>query len=273
MIAAISQVCSLPSRFEQDIEDYAAAHCQAVDVWLTKLETVVQQHGAPAARQVLEQNGVSAPAASFQGGLLASQGEARREAWQLFQRRLELCSQVGIATLVLAADVPAPLNEQTLDRVVHSLKEGADQAAAAGVRLALEFQAGSAYVNNLQTAAALVHELAHPALGICLDVFHWYTGPSKLEDLGYLTEQTLFHVQVCDLADTPRELASDSDRILPGEGDIPLGVVIQHLERIGYRGAVSLEVMNPQLWQVPPRQFGEVGITSVRRVLGQATMQ
>jgi hypothetical protein len=30
--------------------------------------------------------------------------------------------------------------------------------------------------------------------------------------------------------------------------------------------------MNPQLWGVPPRQFGEIAITALRRLLGQAEM-
>jgi hypothetical protein len=30
--------------------------------------------------------------------------------------------------------------------------------------------------------------------------------------------------------------------------------------------------MNPQLWQVPPRQFGEIALTALRKLLGQAAM-
>jgi hypothetical protein len=30
--------------------------------------------------------------------------------------------------------------------------------------------------------------------------------------------------------------------------------------------------MNQQLWQVPPRQFGEIAMTSLRKVLGLAAM-
>jgi len=107
---------------------------------------------------------------------------------------------------------------------------------------------------------------------LCLDAFHYYTGPSQPEDLGCLTADNLFHVQLCDLADRPRELASDADRILPGEGDIPLEPILQRLRAIEYPGAVSVELMNPQFWQVPPRQFGEIALTALRRVLGQASM-
>jgi 2-keto-myo-inositol isomerase len=124
-----------------------------------------------------------------------------------------------------------------------------------------------------RTAVAVISEVGHPALGICLDVFHFYVGPSKLTDLGYISRDQLFHVQLSDLVDTPREFATDSHRILPGDGDIPLAPILDYLREIDYSGYVSLEVMNPQLWQVSPRQFGEVGITALRKLLGQASME
>jgi 2-keto-myo-inositol isomerase len=244
-----------------------------MDIWLTKLETYLESHSLDQVRKLWDTHGMSVPVASFQGGILASQGEARREAWQLFEQRLELCRNLGIETLVISGDVPGPLDAMTIQRVHVSLGQAAQRAAASQVRLALEFQAGAAYINNLQTAAAVVAEVAHPSLGLCLDVFHFFVGPSKYSDLGYLTPERLFHVQLSDLADTPREFASDSDRILPGDGDIPLDPLVTCLQQIGYDGYVSLEVMNPQLWQVPPRQLGEIGMTALRKVLGQASME
>ncbi len=79
-------------------------------------------------------------------------------------------------------------------------------------------------------------------------------------------------MQLCDLAGHPREFAADGDRILPGDGDFPLGPIVNRLREIGYAGCVSVELMNPAIWQIPPRQFGEVGITALRKVLGMASM-
>jgi sugar phosphate isomerase/epimerase len=119
----------------------------------------------------------------------------------------------------------------------------------------------------------LVAETSHPALGICFDVFHYYIGPSKLEDLAYLSVENLFHVQLSDLAQVPRELASDADRILPGDGDFLLAPIVEHLRQIGYAGPVAVELMNPHIWQIPPRQFGEIAMTALRKILGQASME
>lgn len=272
MTPTLAQVCSLPSPFEKDVADYAAGKCGAIEIWLTKLETYLQSHSLDDVRRLLGECEMAAPVASYQGGLLASQGEQRKEAWSHFERRLEVCRELQIQTIVVACDVPRPLDQQTLERVQLSLVQVAQQCGQRGLRAALEFQASSAFGNNLQTAAAMVGEVASPHLGICFDAFHYHCGPSKGEDLGYLTAANLFHVQLCDLADVPRELAADGDRILPGDGDLPLEQVVGRLQEIGYLGAVSIELMNPQLWQVPPLQFGEIAITSLRKVLGLAKM-
>lgn len=272
MQPALAQICSLESPFDKDIADYAAGQCRAIELWLTKLESFLENHSLEAARSLLADHGMAAPVAAYQGGLLASQGPARREAWDLFARRLELCRAMGVEVLVVACDVPAPVGQQDFDRVRVSLVQAAQEAERRGVRLALEPQAKAALGNNLQTAAALVEETRSPWLGLCLDAFHYYVGPSKPEDLGLVTRENLFHVQLCDMTDVPREFAADSHRILPGDGDIPLAPIVDRLRQIGYERYVSLELMNPQIWRIPALQFGEIGMTALRAILGQAQM-
>ena len=98
-------------------------------------------------------------------------------------------------------------------------------------------------------------------------MFHFYTGPSKLEDLDLLTPDRLAHVQFCDLAGIARELATDADRILPGDGDFRLEAIVSRLRALPYDGFVSLELMNPTLWQLRPTQVIELGRAALDRVL------
>ena len=174
--------------------------------------------------------------------------------------------------MVLAGDVYGPLGPEDLGRLSASLVESAKRAADAGVRLALEFDARASFPNNLQSAVALIEDVGLPSLGICLDWFHFSVGPSKVIDLHLLTPETIALVQLSDIADVPREMATDADRILPGEGNSPPQQLIAHLEAMKYDGPISIELQNPQLWQVPPRQFGEIAITALRKLLGQAEM-
>ena len=70
-----------------------------------------------------------------------------------------------------------------------------------------------------------------------------------------------------DLIGTPREVAADSDRILPSEGDFPLGLLIERLGQTGYDGHVSLEILNPHLWQVDPDRLADLDRQALLRVL------
>jgi 4-hydroxyphenylpyruvate dioxygenase len=268
MLPTLSQVCSLNTPFGQDLEDYAAGHCEYVEIWLTKLEEYLKSHTPADVRTLLERVAMQAPVASLQGGLLTSQGEPRKAAWELFERRLDLCQELGIQTLVVACDIQSPIGQQDIQRAQQSLVQLAQAAGRRRLRVALELQARAALGNNLQTAVALTDEVGSPHLGICLDVFQFYLGPSKFSDLSLLNSRNLFHVQLADLADVPRELATDADRILPGDGDFLLEPIIDHLRQIQYSGCVSVELMNPQLWLVPARQFGEIAITALRKQLG-----
>lgn len=272
MIPALSQVCSLQSSLEDDIVDYAAGACSAIELWLGKVETYLQRHSVDDLRRLLAEQGMATPVASYQGGLLISQGDARREHWSHFEQRLQLCKALGVGTLIVAGDIVGPLSQQDIERTQASLVQAAALAGSAGLRLALEFQAQATFANNLQTAAALVAEVGSPHLGLCLDAFHFCNGPSKTEDLGYLSPANLFHVQLCDLVGVPRELATDAERVLPGDGDLPLESIVASLQQMNYAGCVSVELMNPEIWSIPPRQFGEVAMTALRKILGLASM-
>jgi sugar phosphate isomerase/epimerase len=272
MTPAIATVCSLEAPLDGIVADYAAGHCRAVDLWLGHAETFLAGGPASVLRELLLAHGVTAVAASFQGGLFAAEPAPRREHWRLFEGRLALLREAGIPVLVVAGDLFGPLAAADLGRLSETLREAAARAADAGVRLAFEFDARASFPNNLQSAVAVVEEVGHPALGICLDWFQFTVGPSKPLDLELLSPANLFHVQLSDIADVPREMAADADRILPGEGAAPPDDLVARLHRIGYRGGVAVELHNPALWRVPPRQFGEIAITSLRTLLGQAAM-
>lgn len=273
MHPCLAQISTLNATFAQDVEDYAAGACRAIEVWFTKLENHLREHSLDQAARLLAEHGVQAAVAAGQGGLLTSQGAARAEAWRLFESRLPICKALGIQTLVVAGDASAPFHQTDLERLLVSLSDAAARAAQFDVRLALEFQADAAFPNNLQSAAAVVEQVGRPNLGLCLDAFHFCVGRSKEDDLGLVGPHNLFHVQLADLADRPRELAADADRILPGDGDLPLERLVEALHRMGYSGHVSVELMNPLIWRISGRQFSEVAMTSLRKLLGQASMQ
>jgi 2-keto-myo-inositol isomerase len=268
MKLCISEATTMPATFAEDVQAYADAGCPAMEVWLTKLETHLETHSPDDTCKLLEDRNLLLAAAAYQGGLLLSQGEARKAHFDHFRRRLDLCQHFRIPTLIVIADFLEPVDATSLGRAVVSLKQAAQWAAGFDVRIALEFRSASRFCTSLDTALALVAQCAEPNLGVNLDVFHYYMGPSKFDDLGLLTPQNLAHVQVCDVAGVPRELAGDSDRILPGEGDFRLAPIIAQLRAIGYDGWIALELMNPHLWRTKASQVAELGLAALRRLVG-----
>lgn len=267
MKPCISEATTMPSTFVQDVEDFAAAGAGCMEVWLTKLENAVAASPPGDLRKRIEDKGIRLAAASYQGGLLLAQGEARAAHFDHFKRRLNLCQEFGIETILLVADFVQKVSPIDLERAVVSLKQAAQWAAGFGVRLALEFRGSDTFCASLDTALLLVRHCQEPNVGINFDVFHFYKGPSKLEDLDLLTKDDLAFVQLCDVAGVPRELMSDSDRVLPGDGDFHLQPIVERLRQIGYDGWVSLELFNPILWQSKPTQLVEIGLSALKRTI------
>ena len=267
MKLCISQATTLPASFADDLNAFADVGWQAAEVWLTKLEKHLEATSLDDVRQLLHDRRLVPAAAAYQGGLLLTQGDERRLHFEHFRRRLELCQALGIPTLLLIADFSQRPEATALERSIVSLAQAAQWAAGFNVRLALEFRGSDAFCTSLDTAIGLVAQCGEPNVGVCLDLFHYYKGPSKSEDFAELTRENLAHVQLCDVAGVPRELMTDSDRVLPGDGDFQFGPVIETLKRIGYEGYVSLEVTNPVFWQMKLTQVAELGLMALRRAV------
>jgi sugar phosphate isomerase/epimerase len=267
MQICLSEATTMPATFAEDVDACLAAGFPALEIWLTKLEKHLESHSADETRRTLAEKDVRLIAAAYQGGLLLSQGEQRRAHFADFRRRLELCQAFGIGTMLVVADFARAVDPTALERAVVSLKQAGQWAAGFSIRLALEFRAGETFCASLNTAVHLVAAAGEPNVGICLDTFHFFTGPSKEADLDLLSPENLFWVQVSDLVGVPRELATDADRVLPGDGDLPLEFLLGKLRERGYDGFVSLELMNPTLWQNRASQVAELGAAALRRVL------
>ncbi len=276
MQLALSSVTTLPGTIADDISSCADAGCHGLEVWLTKLETYPEVKGAWAAptaiKKLLTDHDVKFVSAAYQGGLLLTQGEERRAQFDLLQRRLSICQELDIPTMLIVPDNTDHVDGNDIERVQAALALAAELASSFNVKLALEFRSTTRWCSSLPTAATLVNSIGSPHLGLCFDAFHYYTGPSKYEDLAYLTKENLFAVQLCDLSGIAREMAGDGDRILPGEGDFQLVPILDHLRHIDYQGYLTVELMNPEIWKMKPVQVAEAAYTCLRMLLGQAAM-
>src|SRR6516164_9138804 len=119
--ACISEATTMSCSFAEDVAAYADAGCPGMEVWLTKLETHLESHSLADTRNLLQDRKMALAAAAYQGGLLLSQGEQRRAHHDHFRKRLDLCRELAIPTMIVAADFAGPVEVVALERAVISL--------------------------------------------------------------------------------------------------------------------------------------------------------
>ena len=94
---------------------------------------------------------------------------------------------------------------------------------------------------------------ATPRATVVADVFHMIRGGGSVDDLLQLPGDRLANFHINDVPAEPDPLTqTDADRVMVGEGIADLPRVIANLRPIGYRGPLSLELFNRDLWDARP---------------------
>ena len=249
------------------IEAAAAGGFEAVELWLPHVEAFLAKGHSPAeARAVLADNGLKAVGACFVAGLLTSTGEAKRQAFDVAKARFELCQALGADTIICVGDGPQQPTTDDYAHAAEQAREIGDLASSFELTVAIEFAAGTRFLATLATAARLVRDAEHAALGIAFDFFHFYAGPSKLADFDRLDGVPISFVHLTDAADVPREMLRGDHRVLPGEGCFPVEDLVRRLQRAGYDGYYSLELFNPALRQQEPSQVARAAFEACQRL-------
>jgi D-psicose/D-tagatose/L-ribulose 3-epimerase len=170
---------------------------------------------------------------------------------------------------------PLPPEERRAEwaRVVASLQEAGVDAAAHGVRLALEplnrFETDR--VNTVEQGLRLCRDIGHDGIGLHLDTFHLHL--EERDSAGAIRAAAdagrLFHVHACE-----------NDRGVPGRGQVAWQSVTRALREVGYAGDVVIESFTPavtsiagavRLWRpVAPDQdtIARDGMAFLRGLLG-----
>lgn len=129
----------------------------------------------------------------------------------------------------------------------------ADILGAYGVRLGLEYVGphhlrtrwNNPFIWTLQETLDWIDAIGASNVGLLLDAYHWHTTEPSVDDLLRLKPEQIVHVHLNDARDIPVEQLLDNDRLYPGEGVIDLTGFLGALNRIGYKGAVSQEILTP----------------------------
>jgi 2-keto-myo-inositol isomerase len=243
--------------FRAAMEGYAKAGIRAVEPQLTKVREFAQHESVAVARRLLDDLGLRAASSSNQLGLVEP-GDVRARSLDDLKWKVELAQAIG-ADRIVAPSVGA--GQYTLDdykRGADNLREAGEIARPFGVSVMLEFSRTSRFVGCLPTALAMVREANHPHVRVMMDVFHFWGGISKLEDLELLRDGELHHLHFEDVPAMPaRELLQQSSRVWPGEGIAPLRRIVEILKRKTYAGAASIEMFDPAIQAMDPYEVAK----------------
>jgi sugar phosphate isomerase/epimerase len=68
----------------------------------------------------------------------------------------------------------------------------------------------------------------------------------------------------------PAAEVKDSDRLYPGDGDLPLAQMLKDLWKVGFRGPLSLEMFSDAEWKKSAAEVAKRGIEKMRAVIAKS---
>ncbi len=107
---------------------------------------------------------------------------------------------------------------------------------------------------------------------LVLDTFHLAVSRTAREDIARLPGEAIGLVHLSDALTTgkaPEEL-TDEDRVLPGEGGLPLVEILQAIRCTGYQGPISVEVFHPKYKDQDPLLVAQDAFHRATSVLREA---
>jgi 2-keto-myo-inositol isomerase len=165
--------------------------------------------------------------------------------------------------LVVPMRAPGVSFEAALTGMREGLARARDAALRYGIGLGFEFLGfGDCPINTPARALAVAEAL--PDVGFVPDSCHVYASGAGMRDFPV---ERLRLVHLNDVPLPPERTIEDSDRVLPGEGRIPLERYVRELRDAGFDGPWSLETFNELLWSQDPEQIASRGYESLRTFL------
>jgi sugar phosphate isomerase/epimerase len=259
---SISQVTTVAQSFADDVDAYRAAGADGIGIWEMKLADDslerFRQSGLEAATAVPSVPSIL-PLPLMEG---PADPAARVEAICASIRRIAPFEPPCVLFLTGPGEDRAA--------ILDGLRAIADEGERSGVRVALEpiqreFAQFWTIVSSLDEAAGLIAE-SGADVGLLYDTWHLWREP--LEQIERHRER-IFGVHLADWREPTR---NTNDRVLPGDGAIEFGPV---LEALRWGGLFDLEIfsdadLDGSLWREDARGVAARGVERMREVLSTA---
>ena len=243
----LSEFTTQPWSFERDIERYARHGLAAIEVVEAKLEggrLAEQMRSISAAG--LSISGVQPKVRTFFASRMTPEPKPLDERVAALRGTIERLGRFapGVPFITNTGAHPKGDTDDAMRVVTRELMALAPVAADHGVRLALEpLNPTSVNVESaiwtIDQALAVIEATGRDEVGLCLDYWNIWRN-AEVEAAIARAGDRIFTVQASDWR-TPRSFA---DRIVPGEGAIPLSRLIAATRKAGFVGPYVVEIFS-----------------------------
>jgi len=248
----VNEFTTQPWTFEQDIENYRALGVDSIEICEAKLDpNRIDEQMRMVQGSGLHISAVQPKIRTFFASRMAPEPkptEARIEA--LTHSLKTLAPYAPGAPFVINTGAPTADDmadgnmHAIMDQTITHLRNLCPLAADLGVTLALEPLNPTSM--NIETAIWTVDQamdiidaVNHPAMGLCLDFWNIW----QEDDIEAQIARAAEKITVLQVSDwrTPR---STMDRLIPGDGHIPLGHLLHATADAGFTGTCTVEIFS-----------------------------
>ena len=243
----VSEFTTMPWSFEKDVERYAALGVQAIELCEQKLDDArYEEQVAMIAAHGMAVSGVQPKVRTFFSSRMTPDPASVEDRAACFRGSIERLARFapGAPFICNAGAHPKGDMADAMAVVVQELKALAPVAADHGVKIALEpLNPTSVNVESaiwtVAQALEIIEATGRDEIGLCLDYWNIWQNAEIEADIRRAGDR-IFTVQASDWR-TPRSFA---DRVVPGDGCIPLPSLLQATYAAGYRGACTVEIFS-----------------------------
>lgn len=256
-----------PTPLVEKLHVAARAGFEGIELWHNELEEYQQQGGnLRDLRKRIEDLGLVVPGTINLKGWFEASND-KDPAWETCRQRMEDAITVGARYIVAGPPQSAADFKRGARNFGRLLRMGLEL----GIEPSMEFLGFVEKINTLEQARRIVHESSEPGGTIVLDPFHIFRGGGSFDTVRQLHGN---EISICHFNDAhtgiPRSQQMDHDRVLPGDGELPLVSMLRDLFKVGYRGGLSLELFSSKLWEQDPNVVAVEGIDRMRRMIAEA---
>ena len=229
-----------------DVMGYREGGYQAMGVWRPKLSEFGEERGI----ELLRDSGLAVSSVSWAGGFTGSSGHTYLEAVEDASDTVRTAGCLGARCAVIVGGARAGHTQRHARRLlVDALKLLAAPAAEAGVALALApmhpmFSREWSFLATIDETLDILDACDMPEVQMAFNSYHLWREPRLLDRIAEIAPRVAT-VQLSDWREPPR---SELDRLLPGDGEIPLGEIVSAFVDAGYKGFFEIEVWSEELW-------------------------